>query len=294
MNFRSKLEQKQFMITLEVDPPKGPGIKKIMSQLEPLIPLVDAINIAACPVAQLRMDALAFACLLNRHFDIEVILHITMRDMSLLGLQSQLLGASALGYQNFLVMTGDAAKHSDIEGTKGVFQANSLALLKLMKQMNLGFNSSNKKMNKKTRFYSGATANPSAINLPNEVKKMQRKIDAGAEFFQTQPLFIRRNVEIFAQHSEHLDKPVILGTMLLKNYDSTLRLNSKVPGLFVPAPVLERMKKNNNQEEALKIAYEFWSSCKDLLGGIHLFPMHNYEAMTELLTDIKNNTLNYN
>ena len=71
------------------------------------------------PVAQLRMDALAFACPLNRHFDIEVILHITMRDMSLLGLQSQLLGASALGYQNFLVMTGDAAKHSDIEGTKG-------------------------------------------------------------------------------------------------------------------------------------------------------------------------------
>ena len=82
--------------------------------------------------------------------------------------------------------------------------------------------------------------------------------------------------------------------MLLKNYDSTLRLNSKVPGLFVPAPVLERMKKNNNQEEALKIASEFWSSCKDLLGGIHLFPMHNYEAMTELLTDIKNNTPNYN
>ena len=223
------------MITLEVDPPKGPGIKKIMSQLEPLIPLVDAINIAACPVAQLRMDALAFACLLNlEHFDIEVILHITMRDMSLLGLQSQLLGASALGYHNLLVMTGDAAKHSDIEGTKGVFQANSMVLLKLMKQMNLGLNSSNKKMNKRTRFYPGATANPSAINLPNEIKKMQRKIDAGAEFFQTQPLFIRRNVEIFAQHSEHLSKPVILGTMLLKNYESTLRLNSKVPGLFRP------------------------------------------------------------
>ena len=121
---------------------------------------------------------------------------------------------------------------------------------------------------------------------------MQRKIDAGAEFFQTQPLFIRRNVEI-AQHSEHLSKPVILGTMLLKNYESTLRLNSKVPGLFVPAPVLERMKKNDNQEEALKIAYEFWSSCKDLLSGIHLFPMHNYEAMSELLTDIKNSSLNY-
>ena len=292
MNFRHRLEQNQFTITLEVDPPKGPGIKKIMSQLEPLIPLVDAINIAACPVAQLRMDPLAFACILNRHFDIEVILHITMRDMSLLGLQSHLLGASALGYQNFLVMTGDAAKHSDIEGTKGVFQANSLALLKLMEQMNKGLNSAHKKMNKKTRFYSGATANPSAINLPNEIKKMQRKIDAGAQFFQTQPLFIRRNLEIFAQHSQEVSKPVILGTMLLKNYDSTLRLNSRVPGLFVPAPILERMKKNDTQEEALKIAYEFWSSCRELLGGIHLFPMHNYEAMLELLTDIKQGSRN--
>ena len=293
MNFRHRLAQKQFTITLEVDPPKGPGVKKIMSQLEPLIPFVDAINIAACPVAQLRMDALAFACIINRHFDTEVILHITMRDMSLLGLQSQLLGASALGYQNFLVMTGDAAKHSDIEGTKGVFQANSLALLKLMKQMNTGLNSANKKMNKKTRFYSGATANPSAINLPNEIKKMQRKIDAGAQFFQTQPLFLRRNLEIFAQHSQEVSKPVILGTMLLKNYESTLRLNSKVPGLFVPATILERMKKNNTQEEALKVAYEFWTSCRELLGGIHLFPMHNYEAMLELLTDIKSGSGNF-
>ena len=170
--------------------------------------------------------------------------HITMRDMSLLGLQSQLLGASALGYHNFLVMTGDAAKHSDIEGTKGVFQANSLALLKLMKQMNLGFNSSNKKMNKRTRFYSGATANPSAINLPNEIKKMQRKIDAGAEFFQTQPLFIRRNVEIFAQHSEHLSKPVILGTMLLKK----LRIYSQTQ-FKSSRPIRPRSSIRTNEEK---------------------------------------------
>ena len=288
MNFRHRLEQKQFTVTLEVDPPKGPGIKKIMNRLEPLIPKVDAINIAACPVAQLRMDAIAFACLLNRHFDIEVIIHMTMRDSSLLGIQSQLLGASALGYNNFLVMTGDAAKHSDIENTKGVFQANSLSLLKLMNQLNKGVNSSGKKMNKKTRFFAGATANPSAINLSNEVKKMNRKADAGAQFFQTQPLFLRKNLEIFANYTKEVSHPVILGTMLLKSYESSIRLNSKVPGLFIPAEVLDRLKKNDNQEEALQIASEFWLSCHELLGGIHLFPMNNYDAMLELLTDIRN------
>lgn len=287
MKFRERLEQKKFTVTLEVDPPKGPGIKKIMSRLEALIPLVDAINIAACPVAQLRMDPISFACLLNRHFDVEVILHMTMRDMSLLGLQSQLLGASALGYHNFLVMTGDAAKHSDIENTKGVFQANSLTLLKLMNQMNNGLNSSNHKLNKKTQFFVGATANPSAINLTNEVVRMNRKVSAGAQFFQTQPLFLRKNLEIFARYSKEVEKPVILGTMLLKNYESSIRLNSKVPGLFVPAEVLERLKKRDCQEEALKIAHEFWTSCHELLGGIHLFPMNNFDAMLELLTDIR-------
>ena len=292
MNFRHRLEQKQFTVTLEVDPPKGPGIKTIMSRLEPLIPKVDAINIAACPVAQLRMDPIAFACLLNRHFDIEVIIHMTMRDSSLLGIQSQLLGASALGYNNFLVMTGDAAKHSDIDNTKGVFQANSLSLLKVINQLNAGVNSSGKKMNKKTRFFAGATANPSAINLSNEIKKMNRKVDAGAQFFQTQPLFLRKNLEIFANYSKEVCRPVILGTMLLKSYESSIRLNSKVPGLFVPAEVLDRLKKNDSQEEALRIASEFWMSCHELLSGIHLFPMNNYDAMLELLTDIRNHQKN--
>ena len=190
-------------------------------------------------------------------------------------------------------MTGDAAKHSDISGTKGVFQANSIKLLELMsKKMNLGFNSEGKKMNRKTKFFLGATANPSAINLTNEVKKMQKKIIAGADFFQTQPLFLSKNVGVFHSYSEgEVLRPVVISTMLLKSYESSLRLNQSVPGLFVPAPILDRLKHNDTQEEALSIATDFWKAAHGALQGIHLFPMNNYEAMLELLQDVRD-TLN--
>lgn len=290
MKFRDKLAQKQFTLTLEVDPPKGTGIKKTMARLAPLVPYLDAINVAACPVAQLRMDALAFATLMNREYDIEVIIHLTMRDFSLLGLQSYLLGASALGYHNILAMTGDAAKHSDVEGTKGVFQANSQVLLRLMRTMNKGFSSSGKKMNKKTKFFPGATANPSAVNLVNEVKKMNKKIEAGAEFFQTQPMFRSKTVEVFREYARELPKPILMGTMLLKNYDSSLWLNAKVPGLFVPAEVLDRMKRKDNQDEGISVAKDFVQETLSSLDGLHLFPMNNYEAMLELVQDIRKMT----
>ncbi len=286
MKFKERIENRQFSVTMEIDPPKGSGVKKIMSKIESIAPFVDAVNISACPVAQLRMDPLSFAILLNRHLDLEVILHITMRDLSLLGLQSQLLGASALGYHNFLVMTGDAARHSDIKETKGVFQSNSLQLLKLMRKMNKGLTSSEKKLNKKTRFFVGATACPGAVNLTHEVKRMQKKVAAGVAFFQTQPLFLEKNVKVFLDYAQEIQTPVLLGTMLLKSHETSIWLNSKVPGLFIPAEILERFKLNDTQDEGIQIAIDFWKSSKHHLSGLHLFPMNNYEAMKELLQEI--------
>ncbi|MBT3784769.1 5,10-methylenetetrahydrofolate reductase [bacterium] len=287
MNFHRQIEERQFTITVEIDPPKGPGFKKFLSRLEPLIPLVDALNIAHCPVAQLRMDPLAFAQVLRREFDVEVILHLTMRDLSLLGLQSYLLGASALGYHNILAMTGDSAKHSDVEGTRGVFQGNSLELIKIVRKLNAAQSSSGRRLNKKTAFLVGATCNPSAMNLTNEVKRIHKKFDAGARFFQTQPLFLKKNIEVFYEYANGLPAPVLMGSMLLKSYDSALWLNAKVPGLFVPAEVLERLKTRNTQEEAIQISLDFWHSSHQHLDGIHLFPMNNYEALGELLTEIR-------
>lgn len=283
-----KLNQKKFLLTLEVDPPKGPGVKKILSQIKPLIQYIDAINVACCPVAKLRMDPLAFAILLKQEFDIEVIIHLTMRDMSLLGLQSYLIGSSALGIHNILAMTGDTARHSDIPKTKGVFQANSLTLLKMMGQMNNRLNFDGKKLNKKSKFFAGATCNPSAINLTNEIKKMNKKIEAGAEFFQTQPLFLDKNLDVFLKYTNtEIHKPILMGTMLLKSYDSSLWLNESVPSLFVPSEVLTSLKKDDTQENGLKIASEFCKKAMNKVNGLHLFPLNNYEALLELVQEVK-------
>lgn len=286
MNLRDKLSTNRFVITLEVDPPRGSGMKHSLSEVGPLIPYLDAINVAACPVAKLRMDPVAYAVLLKREYDIETIQHITMRDMTLLGLQSYLLGASALGLDNFLVMTGDAPKHSNIPDTKGVFQGNSMLLMQVMQKMNQGEHTGNGKLNKKNRFYFGATANPTAINQPNEVKKMQKKIDHGASFFQTQPLFMKSTLDDFLMASAEVKTPILISTMLLKNYESSLNLNQTVPGLFVPSETLSRLKQNNNQEEAMRVVIDFLKLCKDRIQGLHLFPMNNYGAMRELLQEI--------
>jgi len=261
-------------------------MKHSLSEVGPLIPYLDAINVAACPVAKLRMDPVAYAVLLKREYDIETIQHITMRDMTLLGLQSYLLGASALGLDNFLVMTGDAPKHSNIPDTKGVFQGNSMLLMQVMQKMNQGEHTGNGKLNKKNRFYFGATANPTAINQPNEVKKMQKKIDHGASFFQTQPLFMKSTLDDFLMASAEVKTPILISTMLLKNYESSLNLNQTVPGLFVPSETLSRLKQNNNQEEAMRVVIDFLKLCKDRIQGLHLFPMNNYGAMRELLQEI--------
>jgi len=289
MNFRRQIEERDFTITVEIDPPKGPGIKKIMSRLAPLIPQVDALNISYCPVAQLRMDPLAFAQLLNREFEVEVILHLTMRDLSLLGLHSYLLGASALGYHNILAMTGDAAKHSDVSGTKGVFQSNSLELIKIIQNLNSGQTISAKRLNKKTKFFVGATANPSAMNLTNEVKRIHKKFEAGAQYFQTQPLFLEKSVKVFYEYAGELPAPLLMGNMLLKSYESSLWLNAHVPGLFVPAEILERLKNKDTQDEGIQVSLDFWHSSCQYLDGIHLFPMNNYEALGELLQEIRSN-----
>ena len=287
MNFRSKIKEGQFTITVEIDPPKGPGVKKILKRLESIVPYVDALNISYCPVAQLRMDPLAFAQLISKEFDIEIILHLTMRDLSLLGLHSYLLGASALGYHNILAMTGDAAKHSDISGTKGVFQSNSIELMKLIQLLNIGKTISGRPLNKKTTFFVGATANPSAMNLTNEVKRITKKAEAGARYFQTQPLFLEKSVRIFYDYAGKTPAPLLMGNMLLKSYESSLWLNANVPGLFVPAEVLERLKAKNTQDEGIQISIDFWKYSKSHLDGIHLFPMNNYEALGELLHEIR-------
>lgn len=289
-----QINEKEFLLTLEVDPPKGPGVKKILSQIEPLIEHIDAINVACCPVAKLRMDPLAFAVILKQRFDIEVIIHLTMRDMSLLGLQSYLIGASALGIHNVLAMTGDTARHSDVSKTKGVFQANSLSLLNIMNKMNNRFNLDDKKLNKKSKFFAGATANPSAINLTNEVKKINKKIDAGAQFFQTQPLFLDKNLDIFLKYSEgQITKPILMGTMLLKSYESSLWLNEKVPSLFVPSEVLKSFKVEDTQENGLKLASEFCKNAMPKVDGLHLFPMNNYEALLELVQEVRSYQKSY-
>ncbi len=287
MLFREKLNQKAFTLTLEIDPPRGSGVKKILKEIEPLIPHVDALNIACCPVAKLRMDPMAFGAIVAREFGVETILHITMRDMSLLGLQSWLIGCEALNLSNFLVMTGDAPKHSNIPETKGVFQGNSMVLMKIMKKMNQGLHSGGGKLNKKSRLYFGATANPTAINLINEAKKMQKKVDAGASFFQTQPVFQMRTVREYLKVTEEVTAPSIIGTMLLKDYESSLWLNQNVPGLFVPSEILARLKKNNHQDEALQVVTDFLRDGLNELGGLHLFPMNNYGAMRELLAELK-------
>lgn len=287
MNLKQKLENKEFVITAEINPPAGSGVKKTLEKVLALAPWLDAINISCCPTAKLRMDPLAFAILVNKETAVETILHITMRDQNLLGLQSYLFGAAALGYHYFLSMTGDAAKMSNIKNTKGVFQGNSLHLLKIMQELNTGYDSQGGKLNRKTNFFPAAVANPGAINLPAEIERMHKKVQAGARFFQTQPIFNHRDVTNFLQKSSAINVPILIAMLPLSSYQNCLKLNRDIPGLFVPGNVMERLKNSPcPEQEGGHICYELWTKIHKYLPGIHFLPHLNFAASLELIKEI--------
>ena len=213
MNFFDALRTKRFLITADVVPPKGVNISKMLSRIDSLVSKVDAVNVVDLPGSVMRVSPLPIALLLKER-GLEPILQMTCRDRNRLALQADLLGAYILGITNILALTGDEIDLSDDPGVKPVFDLDSIELLKAARKLEKGHDLGGNPLRGSPKFCIGAVVDPGADPVEPEIEKMQRKVEAGAEFFQTQPIF---DIKVFAEFLEKAGKaeaPILGGVLL--------------------------------------------------------------------------------
>ncbi|MDI7275702.1 MAG: methylenetetrahydrofolate reductase, partial [Anaerolineae bacterium] len=216
MGFRQVLQSGRFIVTMDVMPPKGTDLSRLLGALAPARGRVDAINVPDMPSAVMRVGALAVSRVLKEH-GFEPILQMTCRDRNRLALQADLLGAAVLGIENVLVLGGDDAALSDDAQARGVFDLDSLGLLAAARGLERGVDMAGHRLQGAPHFCLGAVANPNAPSLDDEVREVAAKAQAGAEFFQTQPIFDLDACSAFMGRVADLGVPVLGGVLLLRS-----------------------------------------------------------------------------
>jgi len=285
--FRANLG-KRFMISVEIDPPRGFNAEPFVRSAQMLKAHgVDLINVADSPLARSRLSALAMAHLVHRDAGAEVLLHISCRDRNALALQSELLGAQALGVLNILAVTGDPTAVGDYPFAKGVFELDSIGLAKLVSQLNAGRDLTGREMEEHTRFLLGVGVNPTATNLELEYERFRKKIDAGAQFAFTQPLFDPAMLEKFRKDIAPFCKiPVFVGIMPLRSAKHAEFIHNEIPDMFVPDAVRKAMADSgaDGPRVGVEIAQRLLIAMKPMAQGAYLMPPFNkFEMAVEVL-----------
>lgn len=283
MTFREKLELGRKVITAEITPPHGTDLAHFHRIGQLLKPHFDALNVTDNQRALMRMSNLATAATLVR-MEIEPIYQLTCRDRNSLALQSDLMGAQALGIPNVLCLTGDPVRAGHFADAKGVFEVESVGLLRLIKSLQDGKDSAGKPLEAPLQIFQGAVVNPSVASPATQIRRMEKKIEAGARFFQTQAVFTMAVMEPFMKQIEHLKVPVIAGVLLVRSLKTAKFLQDKVPGVFVPQELFDALEGAADQtaagiQYAQKLSRDLLSVCQ----GVHLMAVKNEEALVDVV-----------
>jgi methionine synthase I (cobalamin-dependent)/5,10-methylenetetrahydrofolate reductase len=246
------------LVTLcELVSPRGVDAAKVVEQARRLCHHgVDAINVPDGPRASSRMSALALALLIQREVSIEVLLHYTCRDRNVIGMQSDLLGAWALGLRNVLAITGDPPKLGNYPDATAVYDIDAIGLTQLLRRLNHGLDLGGNPIGQPTGFHVGVGVNPGAINLDDELRRLEHKREAGAEFMITQPVFDLDTFQRFHERVADFGLPLLVGIWPLVSLRNAEFLNNEVPGAHVPAPIVERLRGAKTKEDAVEIGID--------------------------------------
>ena len=276
-NWSRKIARGEFVTSVEVLPPKGCDAEKTLDSIRLLKDAgVDAVNIPDGPRAQTRMSAQATAVLVEREIGIEAVLHYCCRDRNLLGMMSDLLGAAALGLHNLLIITGDPPKMGPYPDATAVFDIDSIGLTNMVGKLNHGLDIGNNPIGKPTAFSIGVGVNPGAVNLEEEIRRFEWKVEAGAEYAITQPVFDTEQLRTFLDRIAHVKIPIVAGIWPLVSYRNAEFLHNEVPGVNVTPEILERMRmasekgKEEAREEGILIARESLLEVRDVIAGVQV------------------------
>jgi len=278
---------KKFLVSVELDPPKGTNPEKILQVAKKLKDKgIDAVNIADSPMAKARMSCLSMAHLLREKTGMDVILHLTCRDRNLMGLQSDLLGAHALGIRNVLAITGDPPSLGDYPHMTAVYDVDSIGLVKIIKKLNSGCDWAGNSIGSPTSFFAGVGVDPNAENWDRELDRLREKESAGANFIFTQPFHDLESLEKFLRRIEGIKLPIFMGLLPLQSSKHTEFLHNEVPGIRIPDKIRERMKKAGEKgaKEGVQICRELLKEAKSLVSGVYLIPSFGrFEQVLEVI-----------
>jgi methionine synthase I (cobalamin-dependent)/5,10-methylenetetrahydrofolate reductase len=278
---------RKLLTTVELDIPRGIDISAVLEGAQYCYERkVDAVNITEGARARLRMSSIAIAAQIEQRVGIETITHRTARDHNLIGVQAELLGAHALGIRNILCVTGDPASIGDYPQATSVYDVDSVGLIRAVKAMNGGVDIMGNPLGAPTSFYIACAANPAADDLDREVAKLERKVEAGADIFFTQPVFEMRTLERFLRRIEHLRTGVMLGIIPLRSYRHADFLHNEVPGMRIPEKIRDAIRGAGDSaaKAGVRISVEFIREAKGAVSGLYLMPpFQKYQIIDDLL-----------
>ncbi|UCC63366.1 MAG: methylenetetrahydrofolate reductase [Anaerolineae bacterium] len=283
MHLREILQSDKFVVTMDAMPPKGTDLSRMLRALEGVRSRVDGVNVPEMPSATMRLGSLP-VCRILLENGFEPILQVTCRDRNRLALQSDLLGAAVLGIENVLVLGGDDPSLSDHPGAKGVFDLNTVSLLAAARGLERGWDMAGHALQGSPRFCLGASVDPYIPSLEAEIEEMQAKAEAGAEFFQTQPIYDLDAFRRFLERAQAIRVPILAGIFLLKSARMARYMNEHVPEVVVPPWVIRELEEAADPAaKSLEVALRTLQAVQDLCAGVHIMTIGWEDKIPALL-----------
>ena len=289
MRITELFDQGQFVVTAEVGPPKGIHVDHLVEEAKTYLSGITAVNVTDNQSSVMRMGSLP-ACVALKNGGLTPILQLTCRDRNRIALQSELLGAAMLGIDNILCLTGDHTKMGDHPGAKPVFDLDSVSLLHTASQLEKGLDlSGNELVGEAPKFAKGAVVSPCSDSLDAQLAKMERKVMAGADYFQTQAVFEPEKFIAFAEKAKQFGKPVQLGIIIPKNAGMCKFMNRNVAGVHVPQEVIDALAADKERAKAgitgVEIAAKIIKECRPYCQGVHIMAL-GWEAKVPALLEM--------
>jgi methylenetetrahydrofolate reductase (NADH) len=270
MTLREKLQKGKFVVTAEIGPPKGIDVHEFNQTADLLKNRVDAVNCTDQQSAVMRLGSLA-ACHLLKQKGIEPVLQMTCRDRNRIALQSDLLSAYVMGIENVLCLTGDYVTFGDHPDAKPVFDLDSVSLLHTARQLEHGKDLAGKELKGAPKFFLGASVEPCADPVEPQLIKMERKVNAGARFFQTQAVYEPKAFESFMKEAKKFGVPVLVGIVVLRSATMARFMNKNVAGIYIPDELINELDKAENKlQKGIEIAARLINDMKGMCQGVHI------------------------
>jgi methylenetetrahydrofolate reductase (NADPH) len=287
VSFKEKLDSGKFVITSEIAPPKGTNLEKMYHHIEMLKDKVDALNVTDHQSSVMRFPSIG-GCMAIREHDGEAILQMTCRDRNRMSLQAELMLAYTRGITNVLCLTGDAVPVGDHKEAKGVFDLDSVQLLRTIRTMESGYDLGGNELDGVVEFCSGAIVTPEANPLEPQLMKFEKKVEAGAVFFQTQAVYDLDNFTSFMKYARRFPVKILAGIVLLSSARMAKYMTENVPGIFVPQDLIDELSSAPKGEvlaKGIEIAGRMIATLKkdSICDGVHIMAIGKEEVVPDIL-----------